>query len=250
MEFDTKMSLENIKELIQKSDKITILAGAGMSTESGISDFRSPGGVWSRYKTVTIQEFISYREKRIHYWKYKSETIPTMLKAKPNHAHSAIGKLDQQGKLFWLLTQNIDGLDEKGGVNKKRIIRLHGTNREAICLSCNRVVDIKPVIERIDNGEVEPKCEICGGLLKPNTVSFGQALNPEHLIIAEKASRECDLFMALGTSLQVFPANSFVDIAYSNKKPVIIINRDPTPYDNLAKYRLSESLAKILPMII
>ena len=106
------------------------------------------------------------------------------------------------------------------------------------------------MIERIYNGEVEPKCEICGGLLKPNTVSFGQALNPEHLVIAEKASRECDLFMALGTSLQVFPANSFVDIAYSNKKPIIIVNRDPTPYDNLAKYRLSESLTKILPMII
>lgn len=248
--YHSKMSLENIKELIQESNKITILTGAGMSTESGISDFRSPGGVWSRYKTVTIQEFISDREKRIYYWKYKSETIPSMLKAEPNHAHLAIGKLDQQGKLFWLLTQNIDGLHEKGGVDKKRIIRLHGTNREAICLSCNRVIDIKPVLERIYRGEVEPKCEKCGGPLKPNTVSFGQGLNPEHLVIAEKASRECDLFMALGTSLQVFPANSFVDVAYSNGKPVIIVNRDPTPYDDLAKYRLSDSLAKILPMII
>ena len=148
------------------------------------------------------------------------------------------------------MTQNIDGLHEKGGVNKKRIVRLHGTNSEAICLSCNRVIDIKSVLEKINRGEVEPKCEVCGGLLKPNTVSFGQGLNPEHLVIAEKASRKCDLFMALGTSLQVFPANSFVDVARSNGKPVIIINRDPTPYDDLAKYRLSESLAKILPMII
>jgi len=248
--FDFKMILQNIKELIQKSNKITLLTGAGMSTESGISDFRSPGGVWSRYKTVTIQEFVSNREKRIYYWKYKSETIPSMLKAKPNHAHLAIGKLDQQKKIFWLLTQNIDGLDEKGGVSKKRIVRLHGNNTEAICLSCSRIIDIKTVLQRIDKGEAEPRCEICGGLLKPNTVSFGQGLNPEHVVIAEKASRECDLFMSLGTSLQVFPANSFVDIAHSSGRPVIIINRDPTPYDDLATYRSFESLARILPMII
>ena len=216
------MNFRKSRELIQKSYKITVLTGAGISTESGISDFRSPGGVWNKYKPITLQEFISDKENRKYYWKYKSETIPPMLKAKPNPAHLALGKLYKEGRLFWLLTQNIDGLHEKGGVDKKRIVNLHGSNLEAICLTCKKILDIKTVLERISECDYDPSCTDCNGLIKPNTVSFGQNLDPEHLRVAEKASKECDLFMVLGSSLLVYPACSFVEVAYQSHKPIII----------------------------
>ncbi len=243
-------SIEELRKLISQSDKITILTGAGISTESGISDFRSPGGIWSQYRTVTIQEFLSSAEKRKYYWKYKADTIPSMLNAKPNAAHMAIGRLERKNKLLMLLTQNIDGLHEEGGVSGEKIVDLHGTNREAICLSCKRIIAIEEVLKRIGNGEEDPRCTDCGGLLKPNTVSFGQNLNPIHLEIAHRVSKECDLFMALGTSLHVQPACSFVEVAYSSGKTVVIINRDPTPYDSLARICISSSLAEILPAVI
>ena len=242
--------IENAKKLVNSSKNITILTGAGISTESGIADFRSPGGVWSQYKVVTIQEFIADEEKRKYYWQYKISTIPSMIEAEPNMAHNAIAKLDRERKLFSLLTQNIDGLHEKSGVSKEKIVNLHGTNSEAVCLSCKRVIDIVPVIERIKNGEEDPKCEECQGLLKPNTVSFGQNLNPEHLAIAEQASEQCDLFMALGSSLQVQPAASYVSVAAHYKKPIIIINRDPTPYDEMAVFVFHDSLSEVLPKLV
>lgn len=246
------METEKLKKIIEKSNKITILTGAGMSTESGIADYRSPGGVWEQYRAVPIQELISDIQKRKYYWRYKAETIPDMFKAEPNAAHKAIGTLDKQGKLHYLLTQNIDGLHEKGGVSHERIVNLHGTNLEAICWTCKKVYDIEETLERLKECDYDPRCKVenCDGFLKPNTVSFGQSLNSEHLRIAEKAIIDCDLFMALGSSLVVYPVASFVDIAYSHQKPIIIINRDPTPYDNLAIYKLSGSLASVLPEIL
>lgn len=238
-----------VQNLIEKSNRITILTGAGISTESGIPDFRSPGGVWDTYKTVTIQEFLSDPEKRKYYWQYKMATIPAMLETKPNPAHYAIGKLDDCGKLYWLLTQNIDGLHEQGGVDSKRIVNLHGTNREAVCLSCGKIYDINLILKRVESGEEIPLCDDCSGLLKPNTVSFGQNLNVKHLEIADRASRECDLFMAFGSSLQVTPACTFVEVAHRSGRPVVIINRDETPYDSIATYIIHDSLAAVLPQI-
>jgi len=244
------MVLNQIRELMNKSNKITVLTGAGISTESGISDFRSPGGLWSKYKIVTLQEFITDTEKRKYAWELKSKIIPQMLKAKPNPAHLSLAKLDKEDKLFWLLTQNIDGLHEKGGIDKKRIINLHGTNTEAICLSCNKIFEIEKIIEGLLESDYDPRCDECDGFIKANTVSFGQNLNPKHLIVADTASRECDLFIALGSSLLVHPACSFVDVAYNCNKPIIIINNEDTPYDKMATFKVSDSLAKILPKII
>jgi NAD-dependent deacetylase len=244
------MSLTDLKELIEKSKKITVLTGAGISTESGIPDFRSPGGIWSKYNIVTIQEFMSSLEKRKYYWRLKTETIPQMLETEPNPAHYALGRLDRQGRLFWLLTQNIDGLHERGGVSQERIVNLHGTNSEAICLSCKKIYEILPLLDRVKQGDEDPRCDVCNGFLKPNTVSFGQSLDPEHLAIADRASRECDLFMALGSSLVVSPACNFVDVAYNSRKPIIIINRDQTPYDGIAAYKLTDSLAQMMPDLI
>lgn len=242
--------MEEIKKLVKSAAKITVLTGAGMSTESGIPDFRSPGGIWSRYKTVTLQEFIEDEEKRRYYWRYKSDTIPSMLKAKPNEAHRALGRLDQDGRLFYLITQNIDGLDERGGVAKERIINIHGTNLEAVCLTCGRIFEISGILKEMEPCDYNPLCSDCGGLVKPNTVSFGQQLKAEHLDLSHKAAMECDLFLALGSSLVVFPAASFVEVAYRAGKPVIIINRDATPYDSLAAFKLTDSLAEVLPKLI
>jgi NAD-dependent deacetylase len=246
------MELKKVKELIRNSNKITILTGAGISTESGIADYRSPGGVWEQYKYVTLQEILHDGEKRKYYWRYKKETIPPMFNAEPNSAHKAIGKLDKEGRLYYLLTQNIDGLHEKGGVSSERIVNLHGTNLEAICLSCNTIYDINKTLARLEDCGYDPRCEkkSCNGILKPNTVSFGQNLNPLHLEIAEKASKECDCFMALGSSLVVHPVCSFVEVAHRYSRPIIIINRDPTPYDHLANYKLTDSLAEILPKLL
>jgi NAD-dependent deacetylase len=241
--------LDQAKRLIKNSRNITVLTGAGISTESGIPDFRSPGGIWSRYRAVTLQEFISDPEKRKYYWKYKAETIPSMLQAEPNTAHKALSRLDAQGKLLCLLTQNIDGLHEKSGIRKEKIVRLHGTNLEAICLSCERVFPIQIILERIALDETNPLCKKCGGLLKPNTISFGQSLRAEDLAHAKEASENCDLFMALGSSLQVYPASGFVELAYELHKPIIIINRDPTPLDHLAIYHFETSLGQILPIL-
>jgi NAD-dependent deacetylase len=244
------MDLKKLKELIHRSNKITILTGAGISTESGIADYRSPGGIWEQYKYVTLQEIMSDTEKREYYWRYKKETIPTMANAEPNEAHKAIGRLDKTGRLYYLLTQNIDGLHEKGGVSGERIINLHGTNLEAICLSCKKIYDINKILAGLEDCDFDPRCTECGGIIKPNTVSFGQNLNPMHLEIAGKASMECDLFVALGSSLVVQPVCSFVEVAHHYHKPIIIINRDPTPYDDYADFKLTDSLAEILPNIL
>jgi NAD-dependent deacetylase len=246
------LELGPVKELINKSGKITVLTGAGISTESGISDYRSPGGIWSQYKAVYIQELISDIQQRKNYWHYKAETIPYMISAEPNEAHKAIGRLDKQGKLHYLLTQNIDGLHEKGGVSPDRIINLHGTNLEAICWTCKKIYDIQKVLSRLEECDYDPRCvkEGCDGFIKPNTVSFGQNLDPENLNISEQAIIDCDLFMALGSSLVVQPVCSFVQVAADLRKPIIIINRDSTPYDDLAKFKLTDSLAKILPEIV
>jgi NAD-dependent deacetylase len=244
------MELNKVKELISKSNKITILTGAGISTESGIADYRSPGGMWEQYKYVTLQEIMSNTKKRKYYWRYKKETIPSMFNAEPNEAHKAIGKLDKEGKLLYLLTQNIDGLHEKGGVSKERVVNLHGTNLEAICLSCKKIYDINKVLAELESCDFDPRCDECGGIIKPNTVSFGQNLNPLHLEISNQAIKECDLFMSLGSSLVVQPVCTFVQEAHYFNKPIIIINRDRTPYDNIAEYKLTDSLGKILPEIL
>ncbi len=226
------------------------MTGAGISTDSGIPDFRSRGGVWSTYKTVTLQEFIQDSEKRKYYWRYKADTIPSMLTAEPNPSHDAVAALDRSGKLLCLITQNIDGLHEKSGIRPEKIIRLHGTNREAVCLACGDIQPIEKLLELLPGSDYEPRCSECGGFIKPNTVSFGQNLNRDDLIAADKAARECDLFMALGSSLQVQPASSFVSIARDAGKPVVIINRDETVYDSIAEVSIHGSLSEILPEII
>ncbi|MDP3921015.1 MAG: NAD-dependent deacylase [Candidatus Omnitrophota bacterium] len=237
-----------LKHLIAASDQIVIFTGAGMSTESGVSDYRSQGGLWQRYQPVTIREFLTDEEKRREYWLRKKEMYTEMRRAKPNIGHTAIAKLEQKGKLLGVITQNIDGLHQMAG--NKHILEIHGTNREAICLDCNCVIPFDPVFARLAGGEDIPLCKDCGGLLKPNTISFGQALDPDVIDKAFDWARRSDLFLAVGSTLIVEPAASIPRAAKSAGKPLVIVNRDPTPLDGMADLVISATIGPLLDTVV
>lgn len=233
-----------LQSLIEESTRIVVFTGAGISTESGIADYRSKGGIWDRFQPVTIQEFLADEEKRREYWRRKKEMFAEMRDAQPNAGHLAIARLEQQGKLVGVITQNIDGLHQKAGPQK--VLELHGTNREVVCLTCGRVDPFDPVYERLQGGEEIPLCLSCGGLLKPNTISFGQALDPDILHLAVNWARSADLLLAVGSTLIVEPAASLPRIAKQAGAKLAIVNRDPTPLDSMADLVLRGTAGPVL----
>lgn len=235
-------------DLVRGCGKIVALTGAGMSTESGIPDFRSPGGVWEKYKPVEYAEFQRSEDARREHWRYKGATIPAMLAARPNPGHEALARLEEAGRLLGVITQNIDGLHQAAG--SRKVIELHGTNRHAVCLQCGAEEPIEPVLERLASGHEVPACERCRGVLKPATVSFGQMLPPDVLRQAMELSRRADCLLALGTSLQVQPAASLVDVAREHGARVIVVTRSSTPYDTMADAKLDHSLGSCLPTMV
>jgi NAD-dependent deacetylase len=237
-------SLKKLKSLIVQSSRIVIFTGAGMSTESGISDYRSQGGLWERYQPVTIQEFLADEEKRKEYWRRKKEMYLQMRDAKPNQGHEVIAKLEQDEKLLGVITQNIDGLHQKAG--NKNVLELHGTNLEVICLGCSSLQPFEPVHKRLEAGDMIPLCKSCGNFLKPNTISFGQTLDQGVLQKSIEWSRECDLMIAIGSTLIVEPAASLPRIAKKSNACLAIINREPTPLDTLADIVMTDSIGKTL----
>lgn len=239
---------QDLRTLIEQSSRIVVFTGAGISTESGISDYRSKGGIWERFQPVTIQEFLADREKRREYWRRKKEMYAQMRDAQPNAGHLAISRLEKRNKLIGIITQNIDGLHQKAG--NEKVVELHGTNREAICLNCEKVCPFDPIYERLLGGEEIPLCLECGGLLKPNTISFGQALDVEVLNLAVEWSRSSDLLLAIGSTLIVEPAASLPRIAKQAGAKFAIINRDPTPLDSLADLVIHGTAGPILAEII
>ncbi len=244
----TPGSILSFSKLINDSSKIVVFSGAGISTESGISDYRSKGGVWDKFQPITIQEFLSEKEKRILYWERKREMYKQMREAKPNLGHLAIATLEEKGKLLGLITQNIDGLHQEAG--SKNVCEIHGSNRETICLKCGRLDPFEFVYERLEAGEKAPLCELCGGLLKPNTISFGQNLNPETLQQSMLWIHACDLMIVVGSSLVVEPAASMPARAKERGKNLVIINRDPTPYDTIADLVFHSSIGELLNQVV
>ncbi len=240
--------LERAIDLVRESTKVVALTGAGLSTESGIPDFRSPGGVWEKFKPVEYADFQRSEDARREHWKYKAATIPPMLEARPNPAHVALARLEESGRLLGVVTQNIDGLHQAAG--SRQVLELHGTNRSAVCLQCGAEELIEPVIARLQAGEEIPECQECGGPLKPATVSFGQMLPPDVLRQAMEITRRADCLLALGTSLQVQPAASLVDVAKEHGAKVIVVTRSSTPYDSLADAKLDHPLGTCLPKIV
>lgn len=242
--------IENFSQLIKESNYIVIFTGAGISTESGISDYRSKGGLWKKFQPVTIQEFLASKEKRKEYWLSKRDLYDSLGDAQPNEGHLAISRLEIQGKLHGLITQNIDGLHELAGNSSEKIVNLHGTNRQTICLSCKEITPWQHVYKRLKGGEESPLCKTCGGLLKPNTISFGQNLDSNALNKAVKWSQECDLMVALGSTLVVEPAASLPRIAKQNGAKLVIVTLSETPLDDLADIKVEASVGEIMKQVI
>jgi len=238
--------IEQLKHFIEKSRQIVVFTGAGISTESGISDYRSQGGIWQRFQPVTIQEFMADEDKRKLYWQRKLALFEENKGAQPNLGHKAIVELERQGKLRALITQNIDGLHQMAGTSSDKILELHGTNLEVICLTCGDIHAWNYAYQRLIKGEEVPLCEKCNGFLKPNTISFGQTLDPVVLEQCFMHANECDFMLVLGSSLVVEPAASIPRTAKQHDAWLAIITQSETPLDHMADLKMENTIGEIL----
>jgi len=231
---------------IVETKKNIVFTGAGISTESGISDYRSKGGRWERFRPVTIQEFEASEERRREYWTEKFELLEALKEAGPNDGHKAIAALERLGKLKGLITQNIDGLHQAAGSSQERIIEIHGTTLETVCLSCGDLKPWQEVYQELKRGIAIPLCKKCDGFLKPNTISFGQQLNQALLQKAFDWTSDCDLLLAVGSTLVVEPAASIPRAAKSNEAALCIITISETPLDPFADLKITEPCGSVL----
>lgn len=235
-------------EQLMTAERAVAFTGAGISTASGIADFRSPGGVWTRYRTVYYDEFLASHEARLEYWRMKKELYPEFAAARPNLGHRALARLEAAGRLRGVITQNIDGLHAEAG--SKNILELHGTGKYVLCVDCGRRWPAAEIFERYADRDEAPTCTHCSGRLKPATVSFGQALPEEVLTEAYAWSQEADVFLAIGSSLVVEPAASMPAVAQQAGSFLAIINRDPTPHDPIADAVLHSPIDQTLSALM
>ena len=224
--------IELLRELIGSAKRIVAFTGAGISTESGIPDFRSPGGIWTRYKPIYFDDFMSSDEMRRESWRRKFATDETMLKAEPNAGHRALAKLVEQGRMSAIITQNVDGLHQRSGVPDAKVIELHGNATYASCLDCGHRHELEPIRKAFLGSGKLPLCVKCDGIVKTATISFGQAMPEIPMARAQDETMSCDLFIVLGSSLVVYPAAGFPSIAKRNGAKLVILNRDPTDQDD------------------
>jgi len=234
--------------MIVAAQKILVFTGAGISTESGISDFRSPGGVWTKYdpSDFYFDKILSSEETRKRYWQMSTEFYASMRDARPNRAHLAVKRLEDTGKLLAIVTQNIDNLHQKAGNSPEKIIEIHGTAFSVSCLSCGKKYDRDDIQTRLEAGLEVPRCDHCGGILKPDTISFGQAMPQDKLEAAFMHARACDLCIVLGSSLVVYPAASIPLSAVQAGAKLMIINRDETALDAKADLISHGSVSEVL----
>jgi NAD-dependent deacetylase len=233
---------------LRETQRGVAFTGAGISTESGIPDFRSPGGVWSRHQPVLFQDFLADADARRRYWQIRRESVPGFLAAEPNAGHLALAKLEEQGRLIAVVTQNIDELHQRAG--SRRVLEVHGTAMKVRCLGCDKRWSAEEIHARLEAGEDAPTCDACGGLLKSMTVSFGQELPADVWQEAMQLSRQCDLFLALGSSLVVYPAAQLPETAKRSGARLVIINRDPTPMDEVADLVINASIGETMDKVM
>jgi NAD-dependent deacetylase len=243
---------DEIARWLRKARSVVVLTGAGISTESGIPDFRGPQGVWTKdpkaERLSNIHHYMNDPEVRVASW--QARLVHPAWTAQPNAGHAALAEMERRGCLEVLITQNVDGLHQKAGSSPDRVIEIHGTVREVVCMACDERAPMERALDRVRAGEADPPCRSCGGILKSATVSFGQNLVPEDLIRAEKAARNCDLFLALGTTLTVFPVAALPGLALEGGARLVIANAEPTPYDPHAAAVVRGDLGEVLPALV
>ncbi len=245
-ETDVPVDVERCRELLTSSKRMVAFTGAGISTESGIPDFRSPGGLWSKAQPIDFGDFLASEEMRRESWRRKIRADGTFAKAEPNRGHRALAKLVEAGVCSTIITQNVDGLHQASGVPEEKIIELHGNATYARCLDCELRYEIGPILENFQRDETLPICDACGGIIKSATISFGQSMPPSAMQRSEEETLECDLFLATGSSLVVYPAADFPALAKRNGATLVILNREPTELDSVADLVLHREIGPTL----
>ena len=240
----------DLPDWLRDAQRICVLTGAGISTDSGIPDYRGPQGVWTRdpdaEKLVTLSYYLRDPEIRRRSWLLRRELA--VADVRPNGGHAALADLQAQGRLLALLTQNIDGLHQAAG--STGVLELHGSVHEVVCTRCGTRLPTADVLARVDAGEPDPACPVCGGVLKTATVYFGEALDAEVIDAAAQAAADCDVFLTVGTSLGVHPAAGLVEVAAAHGARIGIVNAEPTPYDDLADLVVREPIGLALPALL
>lgn len=231
---------------------VAILSGAGISTDSGIPDYRGPQGLWRKdpdaEKLVTYDYYMTDPDIRRRSWRMRRENPARQ--ARPNAAHEAVASLETSGVPVRVITQNVDGLHQLAGVPERKVLELHGSSRDVVCTQCAAGMTMDAALERVAAGETDPACEACGGILKSATVMFGQALDPEVLGEAVSVAKACDVLVAVGTSLQVQPAASLAGLAAEHGARLVVVNAEPTPYDEVADEVVREPIGEALPRVL
>lgn len=234
------------KSILDNSRRVVIFTGAGISTESGIPDFRSPGGIWTKNQPIEFGDFLASEDMRREAWRRKIAIDKVMTAAAPNRGHRAVASLIERGKAAAVITQNIDNLHQASGVPAERVIELHGNGTYASCLSCAKRYELAPIYAAFERDESLPVCRVCEGIVKTATISFGQAMPEGPMRRAEEETLACDLFIAIGSSLVVYPAAGFPAMAKRNGAKLVILNREPTPLDPLADLALRAEIGRAL----
>jgi len=245
-----EQGIEKLRSMIDECKRSVVFTGAGISTESGIPDFRSPGGIWTKYQPINFQDFIASEEMRRESWRRKFATSEIMDQAKPNKGHLAIAKLVQMGKVASVITQNIDGLHQLSGVPDENVIELHGNATYASCLECGKRYEFDVIEATFSKGETLPMCDQCDGIIKTATISFGQAMPVDEMQASKEETLACDLFLSIGSSLVVYPAAGFPELAKRNGAKLVIINRDPTGMDEIADLVLNTEIGETLSSVV
>jgi len=235
-----------LRQLMQASRRAVIFTGAGISTESGIPDFRSPGGIWEKYRPIEYADFLASEAQRIEYWRRKFELEPVIGAARPNAGHYAVARLLQDGPVACVVTQNIDGLHQQAGVPDDCIVELHGNTTYAVCLRCGDRYGLAEIRVAFEQNGAAPVCCACGGIVKTATISFGQPMPAAAMARAQDETLACDLFLVAGSSLGVYPAAGFPQLAVQNGAALVIINREATPLDPIARLVLHGEIGEIL----
>ncbi len=240
-------TLQKVRTWVDGASRMVFFTGAGISTESGIPDFRSPGtGLWTKIKPIDFQDFVASAEVRAESWRRRFSSDDTFSGASPNRGHRAIAKLVQEGRCKAVITQNVDNLHQDSGIDAEQIIELHGNATYATCLSCGERYELEVLRAQFDQQQRIDDCKRCAGIIKSATISFGQAMPEEAMARAHAAVADCDLFIVAGSSLVVYPAAAFPEFAQQNGAKLVIINREPTPLDQIADAVLHGELGPVL----